>query len=47
MKHYSREQQTRDRNVHSDISNNKLTLADLQNARQRQTITFVRSKSDD
>gem|GEM_PF-1976773 len=29
MKHYSREQQTRDRNIHSTTSSNKLTLAYL------------------
>ena len=44
---YGREQQTRDRNIHSTTSSNKLTLADLQNARQRQTRTFIKSDSDD
>jgi hypothetical protein len=47
MKHYSREQQTSDRNIHSTTSSNKLTLADLQSARQQQTRTFIKSKSDD
>jgi hypothetical protein len=47
MNHYSREQQTRDRNIHSTTSSNKLTLADLQNARQRQTRTYIKSKKDD
>jgi hypothetical protein len=44
---YGREQQTRDRNIHSTTGSNKLTLADLQNARQRQTRTFIKSESDD
>lgn len=44
---YGREQQTRDRNIHSTTSSNKLTLVDLQSARQRQTRTFIKSKSDD
>jgi hypothetical protein len=46
-KHYSCEQQTRDRNIHSTSSSNKLTLADLQNARQRQSRTFIKSKNYD
>ena len=44
---YGREQQTRDRNIHSTTSSNKLTLADLQSARQQQTRTFTKSESDD
>jgi hypothetical protein len=44
---YGREQQTRDRNIHSATSSNKLTLADLQNVRQRQTRSFIKSESDD
>ena len=44
---YGREQQTRDRNIHSPTSSNKLTLADLQSARQQQTRTFIKSESDD
>jgi hypothetical protein len=44
---YGREQQTRDQNIHSTISSNKLTLADLQNARHRQSKTFIKSESDD
>jgi hypothetical protein len=44
---YGREQQTRDRNIHSTTSSNKLTLADLQSARQQQTRTFIKSESDD
>jgi hypothetical protein len=44
---YGREQQTRDRYIHSATSINKLTLADLQNVRQRQTRTFIKSESDD
>jgi hypothetical protein len=43
---YGREQ-TRDRNIHSTTSSNKLTLADLQSARQRQTRTLIKSESDD
>ena len=44
---YGREQQTRDRNIYSTTSSNKLTLADLQNARQLQIRTFIKSESDD
>ena len=44
---YGREQQTRDRNIHSTTSSNKLTLADLQSARQQQIRTFIKSESDD
>ena len=44
---YEREQHTRDRNIHSTTSSNKLTLADLQSTRQRQIRTFIKSESDD
>ncbi|MGA6922281.1 MAG: hypothetical protein WBY22_05090 [Nitrososphaeraceae archaeon] len=44
---YEREQHTRDRNIHSTTSSNKLTLADLQSTRQLQIRTFIKSESDD
>jgi YD repeat-containing protein len=41
VKHYSPEQQTRDRNNDNNINKNKLTLADLQSARQRTRRPFL------
>jgi hypothetical protein len=47
MKNFSRESQSRDSQIDTNSSRNKLTLADLQAARSKSTSFFVKDTSED